>query len=155
MSFPIENRFNAVEKVVNAACAKGLDTEIASYHCKLGCVLICGAIERSVEVLITERIASRSPPQVAQFLKAYFKRGTNYDCEEILQLLFKFDSAWGKKFEVFLLANERIKSGVASCYATRNSIAHGGGQSLGPKALREYFDAAFTLIVELEKLLRP
>ncbi len=148
MSFPIENRFNAVEKVVNAACAKGLDAEIASYHCKLGCVLICGAIERSVEILISERLASRSPPQVAEFLKAYFKRGANYDCEEISQLLFKFDTAWGKKFELFLISDERIKSGVSSCYATRNSIAHGGGQSLEPRALREYFDAEFALIAE-------
>jgi hypothetical protein len=154
VSIAIENRFLSVEKVVAAAQVKGLDPEIAAYYSKLGCVLICGAIERSVEILITERVGGKSAPKVNSFLRSYFKRGTNYDCEEILELLYKFDSNWGHKFKAFISDNEQIKNGVASCYAIRNSIAHGGAQSLGPKILKQYFDNSFTLIAELEKLLR-
>jgi hypothetical protein len=51
-----------------------------------GCVLICGNLERCIEILLTERIGPRSAPQVTPFLRAYFKRGSNYDCDQICQL---------------------------------------------------------------------
>lgn len=148
MGFEIENRFIALEKVVNRACAKNLDEEQASYLCKLGSVLICGNLERCVEIVVTSRL-SRSPPQVASFLKSYFKKGTNYDCEAICNLLFKFDTEWGRRLETSL--TDSVKSSISSCYAVRNSVAHGGGQSLGPTILRQYFDASFVLVAELEK----
>ncbi|MGD9475989.1 HEPN domain-containing protein [Shinella sp. G-2] len=154
MSLAIENRFREVEKLVVAAQTKGLDPEVAAYYCKLGCVLICGAIERSIEILISDRVGGRSAPQVNSFLKSFFKRGTNYNCDEIQDLLFKFDADWGRKFQVLIEKNDQIRSGVASCYAVRNSVAHGGGQSLGPNILRQYFDNAFTLVAGLENLLR-
>jgi hypothetical protein len=116
--------------------------------------MICGAIERSVEILITERVGGRSAPQVTAFLKSFFKRGNNYDCQEIEELLFKFDNKWGHAFRLFLEKNDQIKTGVSSCYAVRNSIAHGGTQSLGPTILKQYFDNAFALIAELEIVLR-
>jgi hypothetical protein len=95
-------RFIALEKLIVAARAKGLDEQTASYFCKLGSVLICGNLERCIELILSERIASKSPPQVMSFLKAYFKRGTNYDCDQIGQLLHRFDAAWGRDFEDFV-----------------------------------------------------
>ena len=71
-----------------------LDAEVAAYYCKLACVMVCGAIERSVEILITDRVGSRSAPQVQSFLKAFFQRGTNYDCDQIIALLYRFDADW-------------------------------------------------------------
>jgi hypothetical protein len=150
----IENRFREVRKLVDAAQARDLEPEFATYFCKLGCVLVCGAIERSVEILLTERVSGKRSPQVASFLKSYFKRGTNYDCEEILELLHRFDGDWGDKFKKFIEVNEQVKSSVASCYSVRNSVAHGGAQSLGPRILKQYFDDAYQLIAELEILLK-
>lgn len=154
MSIDIENRFGEVEKLVVMAQAKNLEFEIAAYYCKLGCVMICGTIERSVEILITERVGGRSAPQVKSFFKSFFKRGTNYDCEEILQLLHKFDGDWGQRFRAFIARNEQIKSSIASCYAIRNSVAHGGSHTTGPQTLKQYYDDAFTPIAELDNLLK-
>jgi len=154
LSIAVESRFREVEKLVVAAQAKNLDAETASYYCKLGCVMICGAIERSVEILVTERVGGRSAPQVTAFLKSFFKRGTNYDCEEIEGLLFKFDNKWGHAFRAYIERNDQVKISVSSCYAVRNSIAHGGTQSLGPNILKQYFDNAFSLIAELDTILR-
>jgi hypothetical protein len=154
VSIAIESRFREVEKLVLAAQVRGLDPEVAAYYSKLGCVMVCGAVERSVEILITDRVASRSAPQVKSFLKAFFQRGTNYDCEQIMTLLYRFDLEWGHAFRDFVAKNDRIKNAITSCYAVRNSIAHGGGQSLGPAALKQYFDDAFNLIVHLEQTLR-
>ena len=104
--------------------------------------------------LISERVGGRSAPQINTFLKSFFHRGTNYHCEEILALLYKFDTNWAQKFKEFVAKNDEIKSGISSCYAVRNSIAHGGTQSLGPKILKQYFENSLALIVQLEILLR-
>ncbi|MEY9106491.1 hypothetical protein ABH999_002687 [Bradyrhizobium yuanmingense] len=152
--FAIEQRFIALSKLIVAAQQKGLDEQTASYFCKLGSVLICGNLERCVELLVSEKIASKSPPQVLSFLKTYFKRGTNYDCDQISQLLYRFDTNWGRDFDDFLAKNSVIRESVSSCYAVRNSVAHGGGQSLGPRALLQYYDASLTLVAQLEYLMR-
>jgi hypothetical protein len=154
VSIAVENRFREVEKLVLAAQARNLDPEVAACYCKLACIMVCGAVERSVETLISDRVGSRSPPQVKSFLKAFFQRGTNYDCEQIVNLLYRFDSDWGHAFRAFVDNNDRIKTAISSCYSVRNSIAHGGGQSLGPVALKQYFDGALDLIVHLEQTLR-
>lgn len=154
MSIAVENRFREVDKLVLAAQARNLDPEVAAFYCKLACVMVCGAIERSVESLITDRVGNRSGPQVKSFLKAFFQRGTNYDCEQIVTLLYRFDTGWGHAFRQFVDTNDRIKTGISSCYSVRNSVAHGGGQSLGPVVLKQYYQDAFDLIVHLEKVLR-
>jgi hypothetical protein len=55
---------------------------------------------------------------------------------------------------MFVEENSRVKEVVASCYAVRNSVAHGGGQSLGPNALKQFYDATLTLVAELERIIR-
>jgi hypothetical protein len=152
--FAIEQRFIALDKLVRAAQTKGLDELTASYFCKLGSVLICGNLERCIELILSEKIASKSPPQVMSFLKAYFKRGTNYDCDQLCKLLYRFDPTWGRDFEEFVDKNSAMKEGISSCYAVRNSVAHGGGQSLGPRTLTQYYDASLTLVAQLEYILR-
>ncbi|HWK94980.1 MAG TPA: HEPN domain-containing protein [Pseudolabrys sp.] len=154
MRFEIERRFVELEKLVLSASTKGLDEKMASYLCKLGSVLICGNLERCVEHIVIEKVGGSSQPRVSLFLKGYFKAGRNYDCENIQQLMYKFDSDWGRQFEQFIADNERVREGIDSCYSVRNSIAHGGGQSLGPNALKQYFDASFTLVAELERIVR-
>lgn len=154
MRFVIEQRFAGLEKLVLAAQAKGLDEQTASYLCKLGSVLVCGNLEKCIEHMFLEKVGGESQPRVTSFLKGHFKAGRNYDCDYIQQLLFRFDSEWGRKFEKFVGQNGRIKEGVSSCYAIRNSVAHGGGQSLGPDALRQFYEASLTLVAELETIIR-
>jgi hypothetical protein len=154
LQFVIEQRFAELEKLVVAVQARGLDEQVASYLCKLGSVLVCGNLEKCVEHLLIEKVGGESQPRVTNFLKTHFRMGRNYDCENILQLMFRFDSDWGRKFEKFVEENSRIKEGVSSCYAVRNSVAHGGGNSFGPSALKQYYDATLTLVAELERIIR-
>ncbi len=153
MSVEIEQRFKSLEELINAAAKEG-DERTASYFCKLGAVLICGNLERCVELILMARIADRSMPQVGNFLRRFFGRGTNYDCEQICQLLFRFDNGWGHAFETYIDSRSDLKESISSCYAVRNSVAHGGGQSLGPKILKQYFDASFDVVAELERVIR-
>lgn len=152
MGFEVEQRFAVLEKLVNRANQKGLDEEEAAYLSRLGSVLVCGNIERCVETLLVNRVSVSSSKQASAFLKNFFKRGVNYDAEAISQLLHKFDSDWGHRFEKALTQN--VRESVSSCYSVRNSVAHGGGGSLGPRTLKQYYDASLTLVAELEKAIR-
>jgi hypothetical protein len=152
LAFVIEQRFNDLEKLVVAAEQRGIDPQVQSYFCKLGIVLICGNIERCIEYIVTERIGKS--PQIASFLKVYFKRGTNYDCDEIKQLFYRFDKNWGTAFEHYVNGNTFIKDSISSCYGLRNSVAHGGAGNIGHQGLRQYFNASFDLVAQAEFCLR-
>jgi hypothetical protein len=154
VSFEIEQRFKRLEELVIAAADMNLEGRMASYICRLGSVQICGNLERCVELILIARLADRSPRQVGSFLRRYFQRGINYDCERICQLLYRFDSDWGHIFESFVAANDHLKESISSCYAVRNSVAHGGSQSIGPRILRQYYDASFEVVVKLEETVR-
>jgi hypothetical protein len=155
VSFEIEQRFRALAQLINTATDKNLDELLASYLCRLGSVLICGNLERCVELILTTRFASNpAPPQFGTFLKAYFRRGTNYDCEQIRQLLYRFDERRGQAFDSYVEQKEQIKESLSSCYTVRNSVAHGGGQGIGPASLKQYYDASFELIASLEQIIR-
>jgi hypothetical protein len=154
VSFEIEQRFKQLEELINAAALRDLDERTASYFCKLGSVQVCGNLERCVELIIMARLSNRSAPQVGNCFRRYFVRGVNYDCERICQLLYQFDNRWGHAFEDFVTANDHLKESISSCYAIRNSVAHGGGQSLGPRILKQYFDASFEVVAKLEQVIR-
>jgi hypothetical protein len=154
VSFEIEQRFKSLEVLIAAASDKNLDERTASYFCRLGSVQICGNLERCVALIIIARLGDRSPRQVGNFLRRFFERGTNYDCERICSLLYRFDSGWGHAFEEFLTANDHLKESVSSCYAVRNNVAHGGSQSIGPRSLRQYYEASLAVIKKLEETVR-
>ena len=154
MLFEIEQRFKGLQELILAASDQSLDERTASYFCRLGSVQICGNLERCIELTIVARFANRSPKQIGNFLRRHFQRGVNYDCERICQLLNHFDHNWGRSFEDFVKANDRVKESISSCYAIRNSVAHGGGQSLGPRILRQYYEASLEVVAQLEKSIR-
>ncbi|MBB6260666.1 hypothetical protein FHS77_001207 [Paenochrobactrum gallinarii] len=149
--FELETRFASLEKLIQKAATKGLDEEHASYLCKLGCVQVCGNLERCIEIIICNRL-SNAPKQFSSFLKTYFKRGTNYDCDNIIALLHRLDTDWGHKFKNNIKDSD--KESISSCYSVRNSIAHGGGQSLGIKSLQQYYNASLNIVAEIEQAVR-
>ena len=154
MSFEIEQRLKRLEELIVACADKRLEELTASYLCRLGSVQICGNLERCIELILIARFASRSPKQIGSFLRQYFKRGTNYDCERILQILHQFDTNWGHSFDEFVKLNDNLKESISSCYAVRNSVAHGGSQSLGPSILRQYYEASKSIIIKIEEIVR-
>lgn len=128
-----------------------LGEEVEADLSKHGIVLICGYIERSVETIVIERISKKANPTVINFVKSHFKRGTNYDCEPIKQLLARFDQKWSDKFGKFMGDNENIVSSVSSAYALRNSIAHGGDGNRGLQGVLQIFDDSKLLVQALAK----
>lgn len=146
MKSAISSRQATLETYINHVCQRGVDELTQSHLIKFGAVLVCGYIERSVEVIILERLDRRAQPRVIQFVKSHFKKGTNYDCSAIESLLQRFDEGWYNNFHSFVEKNPDIKEIISSCYSVRNSIAHGGSANIGQQRLRELFSAGKTLV---------
>jgi len=143
--FAIEARFESLDHQIELAC-NARDEEVAANLRSYGTVLICGFVERSVEVIVLERLKSRAQSRVLNFVKSHFKRGTNYNCEAICQLLERFEPDWKNNFKDFMNDNEKEVDGLTSTYAVRNSVAHGGSTGINAKTLRERRDGAKKIV---------
>lgn len=130
MQHSIASRERKLEEFFARAKGAG-DDELKSDLARLGAVLVCGYVERCVEVVILDRLTTRAQPKVLQFIKSHFKKGTNYDCEAICQLLIRFDQNWETAFRSTINKNDQWLSSLASAYSLRNSIAHGGDGNKG------------------------
>jgi hypothetical protein len=149
MRHAIESR----ERKLNAFFArakKTVDDELKSDLARFGAVLVCGYVERCVEVVILERLSNRAQPQVLQFIKSYFKKGTNYDCEAICQLLIRFDPDWEAAFRSMINKNDQWLSSLVSAYNLRNSIAHGGDGNKGLAGVEALYLDCKSIVVALE-----
>lgn len=138
----INSRKARLDAFFNRARLRNLDEEIQADLAKHGAVLVCGFVERCVEIVILDRLAYKAHPRVLSFIRSHFKRGTNYDCEPISQLLEKFDSQWAENFRVFVKQNQDVAAELTSAYALRNSIAHGGDANRGLVGVLDLYTAA-------------
>lgn len=146
----VQTRVDELRRYVSKVTDPKLDPEIANYLFRFGSVLVCGTLERSLELIVLERLQSRAHPRIISFIKSYFKRGSNYDCEAIKQLLMRFDPEWGRRFEGEVAKKASLSELVSSCYAVRNAVAHGGGGSLGGARLRELSENCVEVIELIE-----
>jgi RiboL-PSP-HEPN len=142
----ISSRKRQLDAYFQRATDPKLAEEIQSDLAKHGIVLICGFIERSVEIVIMERIENRAHPRVANFIRGHFRRGTNYDCEAISQLLDRFDLTWGEKFRQFRESRDDLVQAIGSVYTLRNSVAHGGSGNQGILGVAGLYIAAQEVI---------
>jgi len=147
----IQSRIVAIEQYIVRASGKDVPEDLQGSLARFGTVLLCGFIERSVEIIIMDRLANRAHGRVLSFVKSHFQRGTNYDCEAISQLLERFDVVWCRKFRTFIDGNDDLRVGVSSMYGVRNSVAHGGSSSVGLIRLQELFAASQRLVHGLEE----
>jgi hypothetical protein len=83
MRHQLEMRFKAIEAFVNDASTRQIPEQIQSYLFRFGTVLICGNIERSIGIIILDRLADRAQPRVLTFVKSHFTRGTNFDARRL------------------------------------------------------------------------
>lgn len=149
MQHAINSRERKLDDFFRRAKKQTVDEEVTSDLARLGAVLACGYIERCVEVIILERLTARAHERVLKFIKTHFKKGTNYDCEAISQLLERFDVGWAKKFRSDLAKNEQLATSLSSLYVLRNSIAHGGDQNRGLAGVEALYEDCKSIVMVL------
>lgn len=146
MQLQLDSRYEAIVQFIADASANDVPPVVQAYLYRFGTVLVCGYIERSVEIIVTERLKKKAQPQVLNFIRSHFKRGQNLNAGAVSDLLNRFDADWYRKFEAFVAGDASVKEGVASCYGLRNAIAHGGTATVTQKRLTELLDASRKMI---------
>ncbi|MBY0306156.1 MAG: hypothetical protein K2W86_13545 [Sphingomonas sp.] len=139
MRLALDSRTRQIDAFIARLNEDGVPDDIKAMLARHGAVLLCGYVERSVEIIVLDRLSRRAHDRVMQFVKSHFKRGTNYDCEAICQLLERFDISWSRKYRSFIDGNDAVKEALTSVYTVRNSVAHGGDQSLGARRLADLY----------------
>jgi hypothetical protein len=125
------------------------EDELKSDLARLGAVLVCGYVERCVEVIVLNRLTTKAQPRVLQFIKSYFKKGTNYNCKAICHLLSRFDQSWETAFRSKISKNDQWSTSLASAYNLRNSIAHGGDVNSGLLDVEALYKDCKNIVVAL------
>lgn len=137
--FAIEQRKRTLDLFFLRASAVS-DDEIKADLAKLGAVLSCGFVERSVEIIVMERIHKRAQDRVRNFIKSHFKKGANYDCPAICSLLERFETKWADRMKEWMGKNPGPVESLVSVYGLRNSIAHGGGNTSSLTRIQNYYE---------------
>ena len=148
MRHPIKSREQKLDAFF--ARAKGTDDEeLKSDLARFGAVLVCGYVERCVEVVILDRLTRMAQPRVLQFIKSHFKKGRNYDCEAICQPLNRFDQKWEAPFRLTISKNDQWSQSLESAYNLRNSIAHGGDGNKGLLGIETFYTDCKSIVAAL------
>jgi hypothetical protein len=149
MKLAIDSRYAALREYLDVVKATRHDDPVAAQLRRFGSALICGFVERSVEIIILERLKKRAHERVLNFIKAHFERGINFKCSAIHDLLARFDHGWAARYDNWMSENERHVEALKSIYAIRNSVAHGGTMNTSAAALESYAHAAYEVVSAL------
>lgn len=149
MRHTIDLRQRKLDAFFQRADDKTLNEELLADLSRFGAVLVCGYVEKCVEVIVLQRLDRRAHPRVLSFVKSHFRKGTNYNCRAITELLDRFDGAWSASFRQFCVANEQHADKLDSAYALRNQVAHGGDANRGLKGVNELYESAKIIIEAL------
>ncbi len=150
MNLAIQSRRRQLDIFFERLISATISDEVRSDLAKHGAILICGFVERSVELVIMDKVQHMAHPRIQRFIRSHFRRGTNYDCEAIAQLLDRFDVNWGTKFRDFLKTRDDLVQSMTSAYGLRNSIAHGGEGNQGAHGVKALYVSAKLVVDALE-----
>jgi hypothetical protein len=131
--------------------ARGLpDLEMQSHWSRYLCVLVCGFIENSVELCLSEYSRRVGHPVVANFVGAKLRGFQNPKMGAILELFGSFNSDWKTQLESE--TQGQLSDSVNSIVGNRHKIAHGDSVSLSMSALTAYYSDAVTVIDLLQEI---
>lgn len=139
-------RFDALSASIDRACEEPIGEHHKIDLRRYCVVLVCGFVERSLEVIVLERLKKRAQPQVLSFIKSHFQRGTNFRCASICELLKRFDASWEQAFDEWIGDNEARVADLNSAYSLRNQVAHGGTASVTVRDVRRYAESAKIIV---------
>jgi hypothetical protein len=146
MQLQLVSRYKKLTDFIDTACSMDDGDPTGDQLRRFGAVLVCGYVERSIEIIVVERLKKKAQPQVLNFVKSHFKRGTNFKCAAIRQLLTRFDEDWAKSFDDWVQNNDQRVAGIESIYYVRNSVAHGGTVGIKKASLLRYAEDAKVVV---------
>ena len=125
------------------------DIEMRSHWCRYLCVLVCGFLENSVELCLSEYSKRVTNVVVSNFVSAKLRSFQNPKMGAILDLFGSFNPDWKTQLEA--ATQGQLSDSVNSIVGNRHKIAHGQSVSLSMSSLVAYYKDAVAVVELLEK----
>jgi len=125
--------------------------EIQSHWAKYTCVVISGALEESIKILLRQYAEQRASSPISNFASNQLGFFQTASTDEIGKLLAKFDKRWEKAFSDYL--TEEIKTAVNSIVGNRHRVAHGLDSAVTISQLKEWFPKVDELLKRIALIL--
>jgi hypothetical protein len=125
------------------------DPELQSHWSRYLCVLVCGFLENSVELCLSEYSKRAASPLVSNFVSAKLRNFHSPKMGKILDLIGSFSPNWRTQVET--ATRGHLSDSVTSIVENRNKIAHGESVGLSIRSLTTYYKDAVEVIDLLEK----
>lgn len=118
---------------------------------KYSCVVAAGFLENALSETLSVYVLARAQPAVAAYSSATLRKIQNPKAQRFVEVLSKFDKAWGADLEAHLTdGGERRKSAIDSIMANRHLIAHGKSSSVTMRQIQSYLEASIEVIEFIE-----
>lgn len=117
-------------------------------------VLICGVYEEAIEIMLAERFASSSQPQISKFLESYFQdyfRNPNF--EKLIELLGRFDGVWADTLKRTIPPVQ--SDALDSIIDNKNLLAHKGITNLDLARVIDFYGRSRPIIEQIDEILWP
>jgi len=144
----IHQQKQRLDELFKAAIAVS-DIEMKSHWSRYLCVLVCGFIENSVELCLSEYSRRSASPFVSNFVSAKLRGFQNPKMGAILDLLGSFSPDWRAQIES--ATQGQLSDSVNSIVGNRHKIAHGDSVSLSIGSLTAYYKDAVAVVELLQK----
>lgn len=154
MKIEIDARFNEFKDFLKRIEEKDVPDDIRTSLYKFSSIRLCGHLEQCIKIIILSRIKSKAHPKLISYVKSNLRGGQNLKCNDIVELLMRFDNNWGKNLKIFLSDRQDIVEAVNSIYSIRNPLAHGSQAYMTGITLNEYFILTEKLVEAIIKVTR-
>ncbi|MBB6086992.1 HEPN domain-containing protein [Wenzhouxiangella marina] len=150
-----ETELAAIETLINSL---GLGSTIVPYLSKYGLIKACGTIEQAFKSVVADRCSYRARSQIKNYLEDNVRNSSsNPSFSNICKLLKSFDESWKTGFKGGVNMHARassLKTSLQSLVDARNEFAHGGNPRVSIGDVRQYYQDAREVIVELDRVVR-
>jgi len=126
------------------------DPELLAHWAKYLCVLVCGFLENSVELCLSDYCQKRSDECINNFISSELRSFQNPKMAKILELFGTFSKTWEE--DMRNSSDGRISDAVNSIVANRHMIAHGGRSQISMSAVKNYYADIVRAVELMQKI---
>ena len=155
----VAERFDSIAKLIADARIWAKDDDLLGAH--LGsyiCVLLLGAVEYSVEELVSHRVTSNGDRELADYaVKILGQRFRNPNWAAIERLLGEFSENYRRSWVQRVPSNGQVGEALTRIVKIKNDLAHRGTTSLQVtlRDVQSYFERVSLAVDEFERIITP
>lgn len=142
-----------IEEMFGRADLLANDLRLQADYGRYLCIAVSGLLEKSLQELAMEACRRQCSGPVVNLAHSYLDWSRPPTFETIMGLLQRFSIDWADKFSDFVSLES--KEAINSVVGLRNDIAHGGGASVTPGRMHDYYSSIRPVVDFLADLLDP